>query len=74
MTKDDFLFLIETQTIREFTYKNEIYRLSYDKTPTGKTIINFGRLYEETKYDSVGELLNNAKIQNHFFKDMLDIF
>lgn len=74
MTKDDFLFLIETQTIREFTYKNEIYRLSYDKSPAGKTIINFGRLYEETKYESVGELLNNAKIQNHFFKDMLDIF
>lgn len=74
MTKDDFLFLIETQTIREFKYKDEIYRLSYDKNSDGKNIIKFGRLYEETKYDSVGELLNNAKIQNHFFKDMLDIF
>lgn len=74
MTKDDFLFLIETQTIREFTYKNEIYRLSFDKNPAGNNIIKFGRLYEEKSYDSAGELLNNAKIQNHFFKDMLDIF
>lgn len=74
MTKDDFLFLLETQTIREFTYKNEIYRLSYDKKSDGKTIIKFGRLYEETEYESAGELLNNARIQNHFFKDMLDIF
>lgn len=74
MTKDDFIFLIETQTIREFSFNNSIYRLSYDKDKQGKIIINFGKQYEEIKYNSVGELLNNAKIENHFFKDMLDIF
>ncbi|MBR5646464.1 MAG: hypothetical protein IKX23_07505 [Treponema sp.] len=74
MTKDDFIFLIETKTEHEFVYKGKIYNLTYDKTDDGKTMIVFGPLFEGQKYSSIGEFLNKAKIDNHFFKDMLDIF
>ncbi|MCQ2589137.1 MAG: hypothetical protein MJ179_01815 [Treponema sp.] len=73
MTKDDFYFKIQVKQTMEFTYKNILYNISYDKTSDGKEIILFGRLYEQTKYYSYGELMNNAKVENHFFKDMLDI-
>ena len=53
MTKEQFIFLIETEK--------------------GEKVIVFGRLYEGKKYKSAGELLNTARIENHFFKDMLDI-
>lgn len=74
MTKDDFLFLIQTKTVREFNYKGVIYNLTFDKDEKGNDLIVFGRLYEGQKYKSVGEFLNTCKIENHFFKDMLDIF
>lgn len=74
MTKDEFLFLIETKTAHEFSYKGKIYNLTYDKSDDGKTVIVFGPLFEGQRYSSTGEFLNQAKIENHFFKDMLDIF
>ena len=66
MTKEQFIFLIETQKPFEFTYNNVVYK-------KGEKVIVFGRLYEGKKYKSAGELLNTARIENHFFKDMLDI-
>ena len=74
MTKDDFLFLVETETIHDFIYKGKTYTITYDKTADGKKQIIFGDLADKQKYDSTGEFLNKAKIENHFFKDMLDIF
>lgn len=73
MTKEQFIFLIETQKPFEFTYNNVVYNMTYDKNEKGENVIIFGRLYEGKKYNSAGELLNNARIENHFFKDMLDI-
>lgn len=73
MTKEQFIFLIETQKPFEFTYNNIVYNMTYDKNEKGENVIIFGRLYEGKKYNSAGELLNNARIENHFFKDMLDI-
>ena len=73
MTKEQFIFLIETQKPFEFTYNNVVYNMTYDKNEKGEKVIVFGRLYEGKKYKSVGELLNTARIENHFFKDMLDI-
>ena len=40
----------------------------------GRKLIVFGDIADKQKYDSVGEFLNKTKIENHFFKDMLDIF
>ena len=74
MTKDDFLFLVETETIHDFLYKGKTYTITYDKSPDGRKWIVFGDIADKQKYDSVGEFLNKAKIENHFFKDMLDIF
>ena len=74
MTKDDFIFLVETQTPHEFIYKGKIYNMTFDKAADGSTIIVFGPIFEGEKFASIGEFLNKAKIENHFFKDMLDIF
>ena len=73
MTKDQLIYKIETRQPFEFTYKGKIYNMTYDKAKDGSLIIRFGRLYEEETYTSFGELMNTARIENHFFKDMLDI-
>ena len=73
MTKDQLIFKIETRQPFEFTYKGKVYNMTYDKAPDGSLIIRFGRLYEEVSYKSFGEFMNTARIENHFFKDMLDI-
>lgn len=73
MTKEKFLFLIETKQEFEFSYKGKTYNMTYDKDDKGNTVIVFGQLYEGVRYESVGDLLNNAQIENHYFKNMLDI-
>ncbi len=73
MTKDDLIFKIETRQPFEFTYKGKLYNMMYDKGADGSVIIRFGRVFEEETYTSFGELMNTARIENHFFKDMLDI-
>ena len=73
MTKDELIFMIETQKPVEFSYRGKTYNMMYDKADDGSTLIRFGRLYEEKTYASFGELMNTARIENHFFKDMLDI-
>lgn len=72
MNKDDFYFNIQIKKPMEFKYKNLTYNFKYDKDSNGKEYIYFGRLYEEEKYDSYGDLMNNAKIENHLLKNMLD--
>lgn len=72
MTKEQLFFYVETQKVFEFTYKSKVYNMTYDRDEKGNTVLVFGRLYEGKRYAGVGELLNTAKIENHFFKDMLD--
>lgn len=72
MTKEDFLYLIETKQPFEFSYHGKTYNMTYDKDEKGQTILIFGQLYEGKRYSSVGEFLNTARIENHFFKDMMD--
>ena len=71
MTRDEFLFLIQTEKPYEFTFDGVKYNITYDKDGFGKTCIVFGLLYEGKKYDSYGELMNNAKVGNHFFREIL---
>ena len=73
MTKDDFYFKIQVKQTMEFKYNSILYNINYDKTSDGKEIILFGGLYEEQKFHSYGDLMNNAKVENHFLKDMLEI-
>ena len=74
MTKEQLFFLIETKKEHEFVYNGKTYNLTYDKDGNNRYVIVFGELYQGKRYSDAGELLNNAKIENHFFKDMLEIF
>ena len=71
MTKDDIYFYVQAKKNLEFTFKNKTYLLTYDKDSNGKDIIIFGQLYEGEKYHSFGELMNNAKVENYFFKEFI---
>ena len=72
MTKDDLFYLISVKKNYEFTYNGKSYILTYDKID-GKDVILFGRLFETQKFSSFGEFYNLAKVENHFFREMLDI-
>ena len=71
MTKEEFIFRLQAKKEMEFLYKGKTYSLTYD-FENGKDYIVFGRTFEGKKYDSYGSLMNEAKIDNHFFKDMLE--
>ena len=72
MTKEDFIFLIETKKEYEFSYKNKNYNITYGQDKNG-SYIALGERYMQQKYYSLGELLNQAKIENHYFKEMIEI-
>lgn len=72
MTKEDFIFRLQAKKEMEFLYQGKTYTLTYDTDSNGKEYIIFGRTFEGKKYDSYGSLMNEAKIDNHFFKDMLE--
>lgn len=72
MRKEDFFFNIQVQKPMEFTYKGATYSIRCEKDDSDNQTIFFGRLYEEEKFDSYGEFMNNAKVENSFFKDLLE--
>ena len=72
MTKDDLIFLIDTKKSLEFSYNGKNYNLTYDKDEKGEYIV-FGQTFQGEKYKSFGEFYNNAKVENHFFREMLDV-
>jgi len=73
MTKEELVFRVEAKREFEFTYKGKNYNFTYGVDNNGKDYICFGRTYEGVKYYSLKELLNDAKIDNHYFREMLDI-
>ena len=72
MTKEDFIFKVETKTGWSFVYKEKEYNLTYGVDNSGRDYILFGRTFEGEKYYSVKELFNKARIENHFFREMLE--
>ena len=66
MTKEDFRLLIDSKKEFEFVYNGIRYNIMFGKDDNGREYINFGRLYEEKKFYSFEELMNKAKIENHF--------
>lgn len=72
MTKDDLLFLINARKEFEFTYRDKLYTMTYGKDEKGDYIA-LGRLYEPVRWYSFGEMMNQAKIENHFFREILEI-
>ncbi|MCR5723591.1 MAG: hypothetical protein K6G80_00735 [Treponema sp.] len=71
MTLDSFRFKINVQQPLEFFYRSKTYNMTYGTDDEG-SYIAFGRLYDTPeKYRSVGELLNNAKVENSFLREVL---
>lgn len=73
MTKDQLYFLFEAKQPHEFNYDNKTYNMTFGTDENGN-FVSFGLLYEEKKFYSFGEFMNIAKIDNHFFREMLDQF
>lgn len=74
MTKDDLYYYIQVKKDLEFVYNGKTYSLTYGKENDGRDYICFGLLYEGERFYSYGEFINEAKIDNHFFREMLDLF
>lgn len=72
MTLEEFRYLIDIKKEYEFVFRGKKYNLTYGKDSNGD-YIKFGQLYEEKKYHSLGEFLNTVKIENSYFKDILEI-
>lgn len=72
MTKEDFLFILNTKKEFEFKYNGLAYNITYGSDKKGDYIA-FGRLYEPVRYYSFSEIMNEAKIENHFFREILEI-
>ncbi|MBQ9207882.1 MAG: hypothetical protein IJ158_14375 [Treponema sp.] len=72
MTKDDLIFFINTKKEFEFSYNGKNYNLTYDRDDSGNDLIVFGERFQGKKYNSFGEFMNEAKIENHYFREMLD--
>lgn len=71
MTKNDFNFMIATKKAFEFEYNGKRYNITYGSDEKGE-YISFGLLFQGQKYYSIGELLNEARIENHYFKEMIE--
>lgn len=71
MNLEDFKFLIDTQTNYEFNFKGKNYNLTYGKDQKGNYIF-FGERYFQEKFYSYGEFMNKAKIENYFFKEIIE--
>ena len=72
MTKDDIYFYVQAKKELEFKYRGITYCLNYDKDDTGKEYIVFGPIYEGKRYDSYGEFMNKARVENHYFKEFIE--
>ncbi|MCI5606743.1 MAG: hypothetical protein SOT46_09345 [Treponema sp.] len=72
MTKKDFQFLIDTKKELEFDFNGITYSLNYGKDNYGKDVIIFGRTFEGKSYEDLGTLLNTAKIDNKFFREIIE--
>lgn len=71
MTLDDFRFKVAVKQPLEFCHRGKVYNLTYGTDADGD-FIAFGRLYDKPAlFRSVGELLNDVKIENHFLREII---
>ena len=73
MTKEEFRYLIDVKKDCEFQYNGKNYNITYEKSSGGEEYICFGERYFQKKIDSWGEFINEAKVENHFLREMLNI-
>lgn len=70
MKIEDFRFLVDCKKNYEFEIKGIKYSLTYGKDQKGDYLA-FGRLYEPQRFYSWGEFMNEAKIDNSFFREII---
>lgn len=73
MTQEEFRFLVDTKKEMEFSYQGKKYSITYGTDESGRSYILFGETYMGTRYYSFAELMTDAKILNHYFREMLDV-
>lgn len=73
MTKDDLYFYTEVKKTLEFQYNNKTYLLSYGTDADGHPCLEFGELYAQEKFSCYQDLYVRAKVENSYFREMLDI-
>ena len=72
MTKDDLYSLLLARHQLEFKYNGKNYCLILDSEIPGKNFYTLGRVYDiPQKFDSWGQMMNEARIENHFFREMI---
>lgn len=71
MKEAELLFILDTVGRFDFTFSGSEYTLILEKGTRGEEI-RFGRQYDFVKYDSWGEFMNKAKVENHYFKYVLN--
>ncbi|MBQ5999583.1 MAG: hypothetical protein IJL70_08965 [Treponema sp.] len=72
MKIEDFRFLVDCKKNYEFKFRGLVYNLTYGKDSDGEYIA-FGRLYEQKKFYSWGDFMNEARIDNSFFREIIPI-
>ena len=73
MTQEQLKFIIETGKEFDFTVKRKKYLIYYSKTPEGKHLIHLSEDFIPIgTYESFTHLMTEAKIQNSFFKEVLN--
>lgn len=72
MTKDELYFKIQAEIIMNFKFQGNTYRISYDKDSKGVVWIVFGTDWDSKRYSSYGEFINDATIDNYFFRELLE--
>lgn len=73
MTQEALRFFIDTKREIEFSYQGKQYNITYGTDESGGNYILFGETYMGTRYYSFAELMTCAKIQNHYFREMLSV-
>lgn len=72
MTEKQLQFMIDVGQNLEFEYNGKKYTLSYDIDSNGKKIFIFGETFFGKKFESYGELMTSAMIENRFFRYILE--
>lgn len=72
MTRDDFLFILETTRYFEFTCDNQKYITRIEKDENGNLVYLFGIEYEEAlHFNSFTHLMADGRCGNHYLKDVI---
>ncbi|MCR5762800.1 MAG: hypothetical protein K6G00_05380 [Treponema sp.] len=72
MTREEFQFIVDIKKEYEFALNGKRYNLTYGKDDAGKSYIALGRLYDRPeRYKTFGELMNAAKIDNQYLREII---